>query len=105
MGGARALALGVALLVFVVSVGGQSAQTDIAALLAMKAALVDPQGVLRNWVSGVGAAPCDWNGVVCTAGRVYELRLQSSGFQGPLAGTLVFADSREEFRFVDEFQD
>ena len=87
MGGARALALGLALLVLVVSVGGQGAQTDISALLAIKAALVDPQGILGNWVSGVGAAPCDWNGVICFAGRVYELRLQSSGLQGPLAGT------------------
>ena len=92
MGGARALALRLALLVVfvvVVCVGGQNAQSDIAALLAMKAALVDPQGVLGNWVSGVGNAPCDWSGVVCEAGRVYELRLQDGGLQGPLAGIVV----------------
>ena len=86
MGSARALALGLALLVLVTTVAGQSAQSDITSLLAIKAALVDPQGVLSNWVSGVGTAPCDWNGVICDAGRVSELRLQSSGLQGPLAG-------------------
>lgn len=95
MGGARALALGLALFVLVVRVGGQSAQSDVAALLAIKAALVDPQGVLGNWVAGA-ATPCGWSGVLCDAltGRVFELRLQSSGLQGPLAGTnQVFSTS------------
>jgi len=89
MGSARALALSLALFLFVaaVCVGGQDAQSDVAALLAVKAALVDPRGVLVNWVAGVGNAPCDWSGVICEAGRVYELRLQDAGLQGPLAGT------------------
>lgn len=94
MGGARALALSLALLLVAVVclVRGQDAQSDIAALVAVKAALVDPQGVLSNWVTGVGIAPCDWNGVICEAGRVFELRLQAAGLQGPLAGTVVVLD-------------
>lgn len=87
MGGARALVL--LSLVFgllVRCVGGQDAQSDIAALLAIKAALVDPQGILTNWVTGFGNAPCDWNGVVCVAGRVQEILLQQYNLQGPLAG-------------------
>lgn len=98
MGGARALALSLALLsVVVVCVGGQNTQSDIAALLAVKAALVDPQGVLANWVTGVGNAPCDWSGVICEAGRVFELRLQDAGLQGPLAGTFLQIPVLPEF--------
>lgn len=87
MGSARALALSLALLLLVAVVCfAQDVQSDVAALLAVKAALADPQGVLTNWVAGVGNAPCDWSGVICEAGRVNELRLQDAGLQGPLAG-------------------
>lgn len=87
MGSAGALALSLALLLVCVVVC-QDVQSDVAALLAVKKALVDPQGVLANWVAGVANAPCDWSGVICEAGRVFELRLQDAGLQGPLAGTI-----------------
>lgn len=88
MGGARAevlLSLVVGLLVL--SVGAQDVMSDIRALLGIKAALADPQGVLNNWITVSENAPCDWQGVICWAGRVYEIRLQQSNLQGPLSGS------------------
>lgn len=72
--------------VVVVVVGAQDVQGDITALLAIKAALVDSQSSLGNWTTSTPNAPCDWRGVWCTNGRVSELRLQTAGLQGPLAG-------------------
>lgn len=92
MGAARAVALGLLLLLGgsflgIVSAQPQDAQTDIAALLSIKAALFDPRGILNNWLVGIAGAPCVWRGVSCYLGRVSELRLQGAGLQGPLAGT------------------
>ena len=70
----------------VVIVGAQDVQGDITALLAIKAALVDPQSSLTNWTTSTPNAPCDWRGVWCINGRVSELRLQAARLQGPLAG-------------------
>ncbi|CAK9263847.1 unnamed protein product [Sphagnum jensenii] len=47
--------------------GTSSTQTDIAALLATKAALIDPQGVLANWSNATLDAPCSWRGVTCSS--------------------------------------
>lgn len=68
--------------------GTSSTQTDIAALLATKAALIDPQGVLANWSNATLDAPCSWRGVTCSSSgsRVTELGLEEAGLQGPLAG-------------------
>ncbi|CAK9208016.1 unnamed protein product [Sphagnum troendelagicum] len=67
--------------------GTSSTQTDIAALLATKAALIDPQGVLANWSNATLDAPCSWRGVTCSSSgsRVTELGLEEAGLQGPLA--------------------
>ncbi len=61
---------------------------DIAALLATKAALIDPQGVLANWSNATLDAPCSWRGVTCNSSgsHVTELGLEEAGLQGPLAG-------------------
>lgn len=74
-----------------------STETDIAALLAIKAALIDPHGVLANWLTTSSNAPCSWFGVTCSnssENRVTEINLEATGLQGPLAGGSTHCISR-----------
>ena len=65
--------------------------TDLAALLAFKAALSDPLGVLRHNWSG-SAAVCDWVGVSCGSrrhpGRVTSVALPDMALQGQVAPSI-----------------
>lgn len=106
MGGARETALGLILVVFwgvlalsslvervSAQTNGGSLQTDIAVLLALKAAVVDKNGALVGWnvSNNDTSAPCDWRGVFCTRGRVSEIQLPTLGLSGVLPGLSSFA--------------
>eukprot|EP00250_Pteridium_aquilinum_P015011 c22326_g1_i2 orf=415-2790(-) len=60
--------------------------TDLAALLAMKGALIDGRGILESWSTNKGGA-CSgtWVGVKCAGGRVIAIHLPSKGLGGQLA--------------------
>lgn len=45
----------------------------VRALVAIRAALVDPNRVLRDWDVDAGGDPCAWPMVTCNQGRVYQL--------------------------------
>lgn len=82
-----------------------STETDIAALLATKAVLIDPQGVLANWLTTSSNAPCSWFGVTCSSSpenRVTEINLEATGLQGPLAGGSTHCISRLLLQFLNE---
>lgn len=38
----------------------------VEALVAIRAALRDPNGVLVDWVANSSVHPCNWTGVVCS---------------------------------------
>lgn len=61
---------------------------DGEALLAFKAALQDPTGILNSW-SASDANPCLWNGVTCNTNlRVQRLLLQDTQLAGPISPAL-----------------
>ncbi|XP_075673804.1 uncharacterized protein LOC142643140 isoform X2 [Castanea sativa] len=67
-----------------------SAETlsEIQALMAFKANLHDPLGVLDGWDSSTPSAPCDWRGIVCFNNRVRELHLPRLQLGGRLTDQL-----------------
>jgi hypothetical protein len=88
-----------------ITTSSSSTETDIAALLATKAALIDPHGVLANWLTTSSNAPCSWFGVTCSSSpenRVTEINLEATGLQGPLAGGSTRCISRLLLQFLNE---
>lgn len=67
-------------------VSGEVEGDDIRGLLAFKSCVGDPLGALNGWNAKASNAPCNWRGVSCVDGRVWELRLPGLGLQGPLTG-------------------
>ncbi|XP_073028408.1 uncharacterized protein [Primulina eburnea] len=71
-----------------------SNETDVLALLAFKAAIVDPRGALNSW--NQTQHYCTWNGIICGAkhpDRVVGIMLSSQGLEGSLSphiGNLSF---------------
>ncbi|KAI5068329.1 hypothetical protein GOP47_0017152 [Adiantum capillus-veneris] len=63
--------------------------SDLAALVAMKAALIDYKGILQSWNTSRGSA-CGggWVGVKCEAGRIIAIHLPSKGLGGQLAAEI-----------------
>ncbi|KAL1542942.1 putative LRR receptor-like serine/threonine-protein kinase [Salvia divinorum] len=62
---------------------------EIEALLSFKQNLRDPRGALGGWDASTDAAPCDWRGIRCSAGRVVELRLPRLQLGGRLTDHLA----------------
>ncbi|KAL0438464.1 UNVERIFIED_CONTAM: putative LRR receptor-like serine/threonine-protein kinase [Sesamum latifolium] len=62
--------------------------SEIQALLSFKRNLYDPRGVMDGWDVATPAAPCDWRGILCYAGRVRELRLPRLQLSGRLSEQL-----------------
>lgn len=61
-----------------------SPKTDGEALFLFKSGTVkDPNGVLSTWQ--LNRNVCDWYGVSCTSGRVYQLNLTNSHLSGSLS--------------------
>ncbi|XP_073307918.1 uncharacterized protein [Primulina huaijiensis] len=71
-----------------------SNETDVLALLAFKAAIIDPLGALKSW--NQTQHYCTWNGIRCGAkhpDRVVGIMLRSQGLEGSLSphiGNLSF---------------
>lgn len=70
-------------------------ESDLAALAAVKAALLDTRGALESWNTSAGGGVCTggWLGVKCDAGQVIAIHLPSKGLGGQLAteiGQLLF---------------
>lgn len=69
-------------------------------LLAWKATINDPAGVLANWT--MGRNPCGgggprWPGIICSDwGMVNILNLNDAKLQGPLAGSLAALEGLQE---------
>ncbi|MCO5550970.1 hypothetical protein L7F22_004465 [Adiantum nelumboides] len=63
--------------------------SDVAALIAMKAALIDRKGILQSWNTSRGSA-CggSWAGVKCDGGRVIAIHLPSKALGGQLAAEI-----------------
>jgi len=49
----------------------------VKALVVIRAALIDPSGVLGDWDATTGGDPCGWAMVTCNQGQVYELYAHS----------------------------
>uniref|UniRef100_F6GZR0 Protein kinase domain-containing protein n=1 Tax=Vitis vinifera TaxID=29760 RepID=F6GZR0_VITVI len=64
------------------------ALSEIKALTAFKLNLHDPLGALDGWNSSTPSAPCDWRGILCYNGRVWELRLPRLQLGGRLTDQL-----------------
>jgi hypothetical protein len=81
------LAIAVTVLVFAfLSKSVVAVSPDGEALLAFKAALRDPTGILRSW-KGSDPNPCLWDGVTCnTMLKVQRLLLQDKQLSGPISG-------------------
>jgi hypothetical protein len=45
----------------------------VEALMAIKAALQDPDGILGDWIVTAGRHRCRWTGVTCSVGRIDSL--------------------------------
>ncbi|CAM8968473.1 unnamed protein product [Rhodiola kirilowii] len=68
-----------------VAVASNSTSPEIRALLAIKFALSDPRGALEGWDTSTPSAPCDWHGVACSDGRVFELSLNRLSLGGVIS--------------------
>ncbi|XP_062209102.1 MDIS1-interacting receptor like kinase 1-like [Phragmites australis] len=63
---------------------------EAAALLAIKASLVDPLGKLRGWISAAGSSRCTWDGVRCNAkGVVTGLNLAGMNLSGTIPDDIL----------------
>ncbi|KAL0432380.1 UNVERIFIED_CONTAM: putative LRR receptor-like serine/threonine-protein kinase [Sesamum latifolium] len=62
--------------------------SEILALLSFKQNLFDPRGAMDGWNASTPAAPCDWRGILCSAGRVSELHLPRLQLGGRLSEQL-----------------
>lgn len=62
-------------------------EDEMAALLAIKAELKDPDNVLHNWfIHADNPCPCHWKGVVCTEdAHVSHLELWNKRLSGTLS--------------------
>ncbi|CAL4895477.1 unnamed protein product [Urochloa decumbens] len=59
---------------------------EVTALVAIRAALVDPSRVLSGWDAAAGGGdPCGWPMVTCYQGHVYELSLTHQNLSGMLS--------------------
>ncbi|KAL6897898.1 hypothetical protein ACP4OV_006857 [Aristida adscensionis] len=59
---------------------------EVAALVAVRAALHDPGNVLADWVAkSGGSSPCRWSMVSCKHGHVYKLSLAHQNLSGTLS--------------------
>ncbi|PIN21677.1 Serine/threonine protein kinase [Handroanthus impetiginosus] len=63
-------------------------ESEILALLSFKQNLYDPLGAMDGWDASTPAAPCDWRGILCYAGRVRELRMPRLKLGGQLSEQL-----------------
>ncbi|VFQ63227.1 unnamed protein product [Cuscuta campestris] len=70
------------------AVSPSPADSELRALLSLKASLEDPLGALDGWNSTTPSAPCDWRGVSCETGRVSEIRLPRIQLAGRLTEQL-----------------
>ncbi|VAH02954.1 unnamed protein product [Triticum turgidum subsp. durum] len=87
---AAVLALAVAVLGGVVASASRaehvsSRAEELKALMAIKAALHDPDGILGDWIVTAGRHRCRWTGVTCSVGRIDSLQLQNMGLAGTLS--------------------
>uniref|UniRef100_A0A8I6WBT1 non-specific serine/threonine protein kinase n=3 Tax=Hordeum vulgare subsp. vulgare TaxID=112509 RepID=A0A8I6WBT1_HORVV len=86
---APAVALAVAVLGLAASASSteeliSSRAEELEALMAIRAALQDPDEILGDWIVTAGRHRCRWTGVTCSVGRIDTLQLQNMH----LAGTL-----------------
>lgn len=69
--------------------GIAAVSSDGEALLAFKAVLQDPTGILRSW-NAADPTPCLWEGVTCNTNlKVQRLLLQKTQLSGPIAGAAL----------------
>uniref|UniRef100_M8D001 Putative LRR receptor-like serine/threonine-protein kinase n=1 Tax=Aegilops tauschii TaxID=37682 RepID=M8D001_AEGTA len=87
---AAVLALAVAVLGRVVASASSRAEhvtsraEELEALMAIKAALHDPDGILGDWIVTAGRHRCRWTGVTCSVGRIDSLLLHHNSISGPI---------------------
>ncbi|GJN24458.1 hypothetical protein PR202_gb12198 [Eleusine coracana subsp. coracana] len=81
------------LLLLLLAAGAAAADdADADALLAVKAALVDPAGALASWKKNATspASPCTWLGITCNArAHVIGLDLVGRNLSGPVPGAAL----------------
>ncbi|GJN10336.1 hypothetical protein PR202_ga28422 [Eleusine coracana subsp. coracana] len=78
----------VAVLLLLAAGAAAAGDADADALLAVKAALVDPAGALASWKKN--ATPCTWLGITCNArGAVIGLDLAGRNLSGPVPGAAL----------------
>ncbi|XP_076958384.1 uncharacterized protein LOC143634100 [Bidens hawaiensis] len=58
------------------------------ALFSFKQNVRDPLGGMDTWNTSSPAPPCDWRGVLCSAGRVHELSLPRLALSGRLTSQI-----------------
>lgn len=73
-----------------VSVNTSSSSEEVSALLAFKAAVTDPLGVLSSWNSSSESNPCNWYGITCdNTLHVNKILIEDAELSGPISPQLA----------------
>ncbi len=73
-----------------ISVNSSGSSEEVSALLAFKAAVTDPLGVLSSWNSSSESNPCNWYGITCdNTLHVNKILIEDAELSGPISPQLA----------------